>query len=145
MEFRYTVRGFPEIHRKLSHLPDLAKSRGLEPLVVKSLMPMRDTARALAPDDPLTGPPWDLRTSIEVSTEKTGVKAFEKVYSARAFMGPTQFGYPQALFQEFGTINHVASPYMRPAFDQDKGKAFEIIRRGFAAQVEATLNKYGRS
>lgn len=134
----------PSIYRTLDHLPELAKSRGLEPLVVASLIPMRDTARYLAPDDPSTGPPYDLKSSIEVSTKKRGVKAFETLGSAVAYMGPTRFGYPQAVFQEFGTVNMTATPYMRPAFEADKSKAIKIIEEGFAAQVEATLTKYGR-
>lgn len=134
----------PSIYRTLDHLPDLAKSKGLEPLVVKALGPMAETARFLAPDDPATSPPWDLKSSIEVSTKKRGVKASERLSAASAFMGPTKFGYPQATMQEFGTIKMVATPYMRPAFDADKSKAIQIIEKGFAAQVEAILQKYGR-
>jgi HK97 gp10 family phage protein len=141
MDFK--VEGFAELYRALDHLPDLAKRKGLEPLVIKALEPMRDTAVYLAPDDPLTGPPWDLKSSIKISTKKRGVKAFERLGSAIAYMGPTREGYPQAIMQEFGTINHVATPYMRPAYEADKGKALEIIKRGFAAQVEATVLKYG--
>lgn len=134
----------PSIYRTLDHLPSLAKSKGLEPLLVASLQPMAETARYLAPDDPRTGPPWDLKSSITVSTKRRGVKAYEKLTAATAYMGPTRHGYPQAVFQEFGTVNMVATPYMRPAFDADKSKAITIIEKGFAAQVEATLQKYGR-
>lgn len=140
----FKVKVDPSIYRTLDHLPDLAKSKGLQPLVERSLEPMAATARYLAPDDPSTSPPWDLKSSIEVSGNKRGVRAFEKLSAARAYMGPTRFGYPQAVFQEFGTVNMVATPYMRPAFDADKGKAIKIIEDGFAAQVEATLQKYGR-
>ena len=144
VSMKFKVTGFRELYNTLSHLPDLAKRRGLEPLVVKSLMYMRDTARHLAPDDPLTGPPWDLKSSIEVSTKQTQAKEYERISEARAFMGPTRHGYPQALFQEFGTVKMVATPYMRPAFDADKDKAVAIIEQGFAEQVEATLRRYGR-
>jgi HK97 gp10 family phage protein len=135
----------PSVYRTMDHLPDLAKSKGLEPLVVEALIPMRDTARYLAPDDPSTAPPWDLKSSIEVSTKARGVKAFEKLDAATAYMGPTRFGYPQAVMQEFGTVNMVATPYMRPAFDADKGKAVNIMEKGFAERVEAILRKYGRA
>lgn len=140
----FKVKVDPSIYRTLDHLPDLAKSKGLQPLVEASLVPMRDTAIFLAPDDPLTGPPWNLKSSIEISGKRRGVKAFEKLSAARAYMGPTRFGYPQALFQEFGTVKMVATPYMRPAFEADKAKAIAIIEEGFAVQVEATLKKYGR-
>lgn len=140
----FKVHVDPSIYRTLDHLPDLAKAKGLEPLAVASLQPMAETARFLAPDDPTTSPPYDLKSSITVSTKKRGAKAFERLSAARAYMGPTRFGYPQAMMQEFGTVHHVATPYMRPAFDNDKGKAIAIIEKGFAAQVEATLRKYGR-
>lgn len=141
---KFEVTGFRELYRTLDHLPDLAKRKGLEPLVVKALTPMRDTARAIAPDDPATTAPWDLKSSINVSTTQVGAKAYDSIASARAFMGPTRYGYPQAVFQEFGTVNMVATPYMRPAYDNDKDKALQIISGGFAEQVEATLRKYGR-
>lgn len=143
-ETSFDVRVDPSIYRTLGHLPDLAKSKGLEPLVVKALEPMAETARFLAPDDPNTGPPYDLKSSIKVSTKKRGFKAFNRLDGAFAFMGPTREGYPQAMFQEFGTVKMVATPYMRPAFDADKGKAIKIIEEGFAAQVAATLQRYGR-
>lgn len=143
-DLEFKAEGFAELDKALDHLPQLARRKGLEPLLVKALEPMKDTAVYLAPDDPRTGPPYDLKTSIKVSTKKRGVKAFERLDAAIAYMGPTREGYPQATFQEFGTINMVATPYMRPAFEADKGKALEIIKAGFAAQVEATVRKYGK-
>lgn len=140
----FKVSVSPSIYRTMDHLPSLAKTKALEPLVVAALQPMAETARYLAPDDPLTGPPWDLKSSIAVSTKRRGVKAHERLSRAAAFMGPTREGYPQAMFQEFGTVKMVATPYMRPAFDADKAKAIKIIEAGFAERVEAALQKYGR-
>lgn len=139
----FKVKVDPSVYRTMDHLPGLAKSKGLQPLVERSLIPMRDTARYLAPDDPLTGPPWDLKSSIEVSSKQTKTKSYDKLTAAIAYMGPTRHGYPQAVFQEFGTINMVATPYMRPAFDADKDKVIRIIEEGFAEQVQAILKKYG--
>jgi HK97 gp10 family phage protein len=143
----FEVRGFKDLYKLLDHLPEVAKTEAMEPLLVEALTPMRDTARYLAPDDPLTGPPWNLPTSIEVSTrQRTGRSKSDRAlgkYDARAYMGPTKYGYPQAMFQEFGTIKMVATPYMRPAYDADKTKALEIIKEGFAKRIEATLQKYG--
>ena len=141
-EFKVSVS--PSIYRTMDHLPSLAKTKALEPLVVEALQPMAETARHLAPDDPSTSPPYDLKSSITVSTKRRGVKAFERLERAAAFMGPTRFGYPQAMMQEFGTVKMVATPYMRPAFDSDKGKVIQIIEKGFAVRVDAALKKYGR-
>jgi HK97 gp10 family phage protein len=139
----FKVKVDPSVYRAMDHLPDLAKSKGLQPLVERALVPMRDTARYLAPDDPLTGPPWNLKSLIEVSGKQTQAKPYDRLTAAIAYMGPTKYGYPQAVFQEFGTINMVATPYMRPAFDADKDKVIRIIEEGFAEQVQAILKKYG--
>jgi hypothetical protein len=143
----FKLEGFAEMYRCIEHLPLAVRRKELEPLMIESLTPMRDTARRIAPDDPLTGPPWNLPTSIEVSwRQRTGASSKDRAlgrFDARAYMGPTRFGYPQAIFQEFGTIRHVASPYMRPAWDTEKHKALEIIRSGMATRVEMIVRKYG--
>ena len=44
----------------------------------------------------------------------------------------------QAIFQEFGTVNHPPQPYMRPAFDAKKMPALETIRTELAVEIEKT-------
>lgn len=143
----FEFKGFKELYRAIDHLPEVVKKKELEPLLVESLTPMRDTARYLAPDDPLTGPPWNLPTSIEVGTrQRSGIAKRDRDlgrFDARAYMGPTKYGYPQAVMQEFGTIHFVARPYMRPAWDADKDKAIEIIRNGLAQRLQIIIRKHG--
>jgi hypothetical protein len=143
----FEFKGFKELYRAIDHLPEAVKKQELEPLVVTALEPMRDTARYLAPDDPLTAPPWNLPTSIEVGTrQRSGRAKNDRAlgrFDARAYMGPTKLGYPQAVMQEFGTIHHVATPYMRPAYDADKHKALDIMRAGLKGRLETTISKYG--
>jgi len=149
-DFRYEgfhLRGFKELYRALEHLPETVIKKELEPLLVKSLMPMRNLARAIAPDDPLTGPPWSLPQSIEVRRRQRSGRARRDralgKYNARAYMGPTRGGYPQAIMQEFGTIHMQASPYMRPAFESMKYRALDIIRDGLAKRLTLIATKYG--
>lgn len=143
----FELKGFKELYRAIDHLPEVVKKKELEPLLVASLEPMRDTARYLAPDDPLTGPPWNLPTSIEVSVRQRSGRAKSDRdlgrFDARAFMGPTKHGYPQAMLQEFGTVRHVATPYMRPAWDHDKHRALEIIKAGLTERLQSTIRKWG--
>jgi hypothetical protein len=145
---RFEMRGFKDLMKAIDHLPEVVKKKELEPLLRLSLEPMRDTARYLAPDDPLTGPPWDLGESIEISSrQRSGPAKRDRAlgqYSARAYMGPTKYGYPQAMMQEFGTLNHVATPYMRPAYEADKHKALDIIKAGLAQRLQLTAQKYGK-
>jgi hypothetical protein len=63
-------------------------------------------------------------------------------YEARAYMGPTKFGYPQAMMQEFGTRRHSPSPYMRPSYETGKHKVVEILKDGFADQVNHTARLF---
>lgn len=143
----FEFKGFKELYEAINHLPEVVKKQELEPLLVLSLEPMRDTARYLAPDDPLTGPPWNLPTSIEVSSrQRSGRARRDRAlgrFDARAYMGPTKYGYPQAMMQEFGTINMVATPYMRPAYDAEKQRAVDIIKAGMTERLEGVIRKYG--
>jgi HK97 gp10 family phage protein len=143
----FEFKGFKELYRAIDHLPEVAKKQELEPLLQTALEPMRDTARYLAPDDPLTGPPWSLPQSIEVSSKQRSGRAKRDRdlgrFDARAYMGPTKYGYPQAVMQEFGTIHMVATPYMRPAYESEKHSALNIISAGMTERLEAVIRKYG--
>lgn len=143
----FQFKGFKELYKAIDHLPEFVKKVELEPLLVEALTPMMEFARIMAPDDPLTGPPWSLPQSIEVSVrQRTGRAKGDRQlgkYDARAYMGPTKFGYPQAVMQEFGTIHMVATPYMRPAWDSEKEHALAIIQREFAARLQMIIRRHG--
>jgi hypothetical protein len=143
----FEFKGFKELYRAIDHLPEVVKKEKLEPLLVTALEPMAEYARVIAPDDPLTGPPWNLPTSIEVSNrQRSGRAKSDRAlgrFDARAYMGPTKFGYPQAMMQEFGTFKMRASPYMRPAWDSQKHVSLKIIENNLAARLEAVIRTYG--
>lgn len=143
----FEFKGFKELYRAIDHLPEVVKKNELEPLLVRSLEPMAEFAKVMAPDDPLTGPPWSLPQSIEVSVrQRSGRARSDRAlgrFDARAYMGPTRGGYPQAIMQEFGTINHVATPYMRPAYDSEKHTTLRIIRDGLGERLQMIIRKYG--
>jgi hypothetical protein len=143
----FEIKGFAELYRAIDHLPEVVKKAELEPLLIKALTPMMVTAIRLAPDDPLTGPPWNLPSSINVGTrQRSGPAKNDRAlgrFDARAYMGPTKEGYPQAIMQEFGTIHHVAQPYMRPAWDTEKQTVADIIRDGLGDRLRMIVRKYG--
>lgn len=37
--------------------------------------------------------------------------------------------------QEFGTVHHAASPFLRPAFEMEKGKAIEAMKKKLADRI----------
>lgn len=143
----FEFKGFKEMHRAIEHLPEVVKKSELEPLLVRALEPMAEYARVMAPDDPLTGPPWSLPQSIEVSTrQRSGRARSDRAlgrFDARAYFGPTKFGYPQAVMQEFGTVHMVATPYMRPAFESEKHTTLRIMREGLGERLQMIIRKYG--
>lgn len=140
----FKVSGFADLYANLDGLTLKQKQQDLGPLLVAALRPMSLVAISLAPDDPLTGPPWDLKSSITVSTKQRsgrgGLRPLGK-YGARAYMGPTKFGYPQAIMQEFGTVKMTATPFMRPAWDSGKEVAMKLIGEGFADAVFKSIKK----
>lgn len=143
----FEFKGFKDLYRAIDHLPEVVLKVELEPLLVRSLEPMAEYARVMAPDDPTTPPPYDLKTSINVGTrQRSGRAKTDRAlgrFDARAYMGPTKFGYPQAIMAEFGTINMVATPYMRPAFESEKGTTLRIIREGLAERLTTIAKRYG--
>jgi hypothetical protein len=157
----FTIKGFKDLYKLIDHLPETVKKQELEPLLVTALEPMAAFAQVMAPNDPLTSAPYDLPSSIVVSTrQRTGRSKRDRAlgkYDARAYMGPNKYGYPQAMFAEFGTTQRVwkepgpvkatgfmpAQPYMRPAYDSEKGTALRIITDGFGKRLQLILDKYG--
>jgi HK97 gp10 family phage protein len=142
----FTVSGFAALSKNLEGLTKQQVARGMAPILRKALKPMSMVAISLAPDDPRTGPPWDLKSSIVVSSRQRSGRAKSNrqlgQYSARAYMGPSGFGYPQAIMDEFGTIKMSARPYMRPAWEAGKQGALEIIKAGYADQVSKTVKRF---
>lgn len=141
----FSLTGFAGLYENLDGLTKAQKSQALSPLLIKCLQPMSLVAISLAPDDPRTPPPWDLKSSIAVSKRQRSGRARRDrelgQYGARAYMGPTKFGYPQAIMDEFGTVNMVARPYMRPAWESGKYIALEILKEGFADHVFKAVKK----
>jgi len=151
----FNVSGFADLYANLDGLTLKQKQQDLGPLLVKALTPMSLVAISLAPDDPETPPPYDLKSSIKVGTRQRSGRRnrAQGKYGARAYMGPTKEGYPQAMFAEFGTgerfhkdpVKSVgmmrAVPYMRPAWDAGRYGALEIIKAGFAETVFNSVKK----
>lgn len=146
----------------------LGKSLGkgvLRRVGMKALTPMRDQARAMAPNDPET--PENIAETIIISTKRP---AGEKSEATRAFartrgmggstaqaraaakaagagsvmvyMGPNRD--PKAVQQEFGNVNHGPQPFMRPAWDAQKVPALEGIKDDLWVEIEKTAKRKAR-
>lgn len=105
------VEGLRDLDRALGQLKESTAKGVLRRVGIAALQPMAATARALAPDDPRTNAPKDLRASIKVSTsQKSGRQisfTLDGPSTVQVFMGPTKGGYPEAIIQEFGAAPHI--------------------------------------
>jgi len=134
----FTIDGLRELDKGLAEFKWATAKAVMRRAGMKALRPMAEAARQMAPDDPTTGPPHDLKTSITVasksSAERTGrTSAGDTVM---VYMGPTRDGYPQAMMQEMGTVHHPPRPYMRPAFEQHKVEALGLAADELKTEIE---------
>ena len=155
------VEGLKELRRALIELPKATQGAVLRRTLLKAAAPMAAKAAAMAPRD--TG---QLATEIDASPRLTArqrrlagkgaVKQADgsfrsaKSTGAEVHMGPAATDGqaapdPAGLMQEFGTRHNVAQPFMRPAWDAEKGRALETIRTELAAEIARAAQRAART
>ena len=143
------VDGFKELDAALQEMKTATARGTVRRAMLKALQPMADEASRLAPDDPRTPSP-DLHRTIKVGdTLKAGRSIMAKGFGFKdgqvtVWMGPTREGYPQAMMQEFGTVNQPAQPYMRPAWDAGHGQLLEDLKAGLKIEIDKTAARAAR-
>lgn len=144
------VEGFADLERELEKLSKAAGKGVLRRSLKKSAEPMADVASMIAPDDPATTFE-DLHREISVSTKLSPRdrgshrKMFRNDRAAvEAFVGPSVKAYPQAVLQEFGTVNHPPQPYMRPAWDQEAQPTLDRLGRILWDEFEKSVARAER-
>lgn len=172
MKFSVKIEGLRELDEALRELPKATGKNVLRRVARDALEPMAEEARRLAPDDPKTGPPHDLKSSIKVGSRAKagGGRLVEKASSVVAYMGPTRDGYPQAMPVEFGSAPHYVNkgagkaagkvkatsksrgmhpgnaphPYMRPAFDGGWRPMLGRVGAQLATEIEKARQRLAR-
>ena len=143
------VDGFKELDAALQEMKTATARGTVRRAMMKAFQPMADEASRLAPDDPRTPAP-DLHRTIKVGDAmKAGRSMFVKGFGfndgqVTVWMGPTKEGYPQAIMQEFGTVNQPAQPYMRPAWDAGKDRLLEDLGSGLKVEIDKTAARAAR-
>lgn len=160
-----TIRltGFAELERELQRLGrEVTQKASLRRSARRAMEPMAELMRQLAPVAE-----GHLRDSITVGTRlaggNAGRQAFGRVLrsggsrdealaalretqrgeaSVMMYAGPGQ--HPQAIMQEFGTINHPPQPFVRPAWDQDHMAMLDRLGREIRADIDRTLARQAR-
>jgi HK97 gp10 family phage protein len=127
---KFKVEGLRELERALAELPKATAKNTLKRTLKLAAQPIADHAQRLAPRD--TG---GLAEGIMVTTKKP---KRHKPKSGRAFaeiyIGPKARSV-NAVPQEFGTVNHPAQPFMRPAWDAEQMTALDIIKNELGGQI----------
>jgi HK97 gp10 family phage protein len=138
------VKGLRELEQQLDKLTRAGAKGAARRASLKALQPMADLAASLAPDDASTPVP-DLHTSIKVSTKVKAGRSLKRVFEGptqvNTYMGPTAEGYPQAIYQEFGTVKMQPRPYMRPAWDQDRLALLGRLKANLWDEVTKSISR----
>ncbi len=50
----------------------------------------------------------------------------------------------KAIVQEFGSVKQAAHPYMRPAWEQQKGTALEIVKTEMSGEIDKAAQRARR-
>ncbi|CAM3282493.1 MULTISPECIES: hypothetical protein [Sphingomonas] len=141
MTVRVKVEGLRDLDRALGQLkPALAKGV-LRRVAVKALQPFDKAWREKAPH--LTG---NLEDSGGVGTKLTRRQAQmnrrrEDRDTVEVFAGPND---PAAVPEEFGWENGRAQPFVRPAWDETKHEALEIVKRELGPEITRTAERAAR-
>ena len=173
MSFTVSVSGLSELDKALGELPKATARNVLKRTLEKAAAPIVEQAKSLAPVAPING--GTLRDSITTSTRvKNKVGASEYSAAMRAglgrdaaraallaarkankgqgsfaelYVGPRRGNgvIRYAHIVEFGSIYDAPRPYMRPAWDAEKGKALDIIKAELGNEIIKAAKRIGRS
>ncbi len=127
----FKIEGLKELDEALKELPKATGKNVLKRVLLKAGQPIADAAAARAPR--LKG---KLQMSIGTGTKlsRRQKKLHKPESTVEVFVGAGAL--VQAITQEFGTVNHPAQPFMRPAWDGGQTGALTSLRDDLAEEIE---------
>lgn len=135
------ISGLKELDRALGQLPKSTAKATLRRVLRDAAEPVARLARQKAPKDE-----YHLYESIDVSTRlnrrqsqlhrKEGNRAFQEM-----FIGTNN---PAGVQQEFGNQHHIAQPFMRPAWDTEKGPTLDRIANSLWFEIDKSAKRLAR-
>lgn len=168
MSVRVSVSGLRELDAALGQLPKATARNVLKRVLLKAGQPVADAASALAPKDTLELSK-SIKVGSKISNKvgnsefaaamKAGLGKAAAVSALRgarreaagqgsfavAYIGPTKARSKAAaikrLVQEFGSVNQPGKPYLRPAWDGNKMKVLDIIKRDLGDEIIKTAKR----
>ena len=128
---RIKVTGLRELDAALMTMRQSTARGVVRRALLAAAQPIADDMAKRAPRD--SGYLGDhIDTGIRLSRRQRSVSRKES--DVEVYAGATRVD--QAVFQEFGTIDHAAQPFARPAWDAGKMDALETVKAELAAEVE---------
>lgn len=126
------VEGLRELEAALADLPRATGKNVLRRVLKKAAAPIESTAEALAPH--LTG---TLERNINMGSRLTRrqaqmVRKADSKSSAEIHVGTAD---PAGIQTEFGNVNQAAEPWLRPAWDQNKQAALDMIASDLGEEI----------
>lgn len=141
MKFTVKVEGLKDIQAALTELPKATAKNVMRRVLLERAEPIAEAARAGVPIDE-----GHLKESINVSTRLTrrqrGRHRKPHRDDVEVFIGPGT--NPAGHLQEFGTRDHPAQPFMRPAWDAEAEGVLEGIQDDMWAEIEKVVARRAR-
>lgn len=133
------IEGVAELDKQLGQLSASAGKGVLRRVGRKALQPFDQSWRTKAPK--LTE---QLLESGGVGSKLTRSvrKATERENTVEVFAGPG--ANPQAWQQEVGNHNHAAQPFVRPAWEETKDEALNIVKAELGSEIAKAAKRQAR-
>lgn len=139
----FKLEGLAQTVANLEELSKATRRNVLKRVLLAAGQPVANEAAQLAPYR--TG---RLAFSLSVSDKLTRRQrqANPKEYEAEIYIGPAggNGALNYASFEEFGTIDTPAHPFMRPAWESNRGIVLGLIHSGLQVEVEKAAQRAAR-
>lgn len=137
----FRLEGGKELARALEELPKATARNVLKRVLTKAAEPILSDMEAKAPRDTgFTAKSLAVSSSLNPAQRREAKK--EGKNFAEVYIGSRRGS--AAIFEEFGTVNQPAHPYIRPAFDAGKEGALAIIGTELGAEIEKAAARQAR-
>jgi HK97 gp10 family phage protein len=141
---KQTLRNFDELERALAEeLPKATAKNVLRKSMIEAMKRIEDRARELAPAE--DGQLWDSITTKVARSKRVSRTQYAQSSGVTVETGPT--GRPEggnAAWQEYGTVNMPANPFMRPASDSESQNVVDDVITVLTEQVEKAKARIAR-
>lgn len=126
----YRVQGMDALRAAFLEFPKELATKALNQALAKGAAPIRDAAKQLAPKDTgrLAG------SIVTIRDQKPQINGMDARYVVMVkWKGKDAAAYWR--FNEFGTSKMPPRPFMRPAFESQKGAALQLIFQSLSDAV----------